>query len=106
MMPDVQVLAYGEQADATAENIIFYDFPQREIFINGALPVPDRSGKRLLLLYTRLRLINSAQSWKSFIRDEAGWYTLIRNWPIRCASRPLSTGLICSGRPPIFRRRP
>lgn len=23
MMPDVQVLAYGEQADATAENIIF-----------------------------------------------------------------------------------
>ena len=44
MMPDVQVLAYGEQADATAENIIFYDFPQREIFINGALPVPDRSG--------------------------------------------------------------
>lgn len=53
MMTDVQVLAYGEQADATAENIIFYDFPQREIFINGALPVPDRSGKRLLLLYTR-----------------------------------------------------
>ena len=53
MMPDVQVLAYGEQAEATAENIIFYDFPQREIFINGALPVPDRSGKRLLLLYTR-----------------------------------------------------
>ena len=39
MMPDVQVLAYGEQAEATAENIIFYDFPQREIFINGALPV-------------------------------------------------------------------
>ena len=29
MMPDVQVLAYGEQAEATAENIIFYDFPQR-----------------------------------------------------------------------------
>ena len=52
-LPDVQVLAYGEQAEATAENIIFYDFPQREIFINGALPVPDRSGKRLLLLYTR-----------------------------------------------------
>ena len=65
MMPDVQVLAYGEQADATAENIIFYDFPQREIFINGALPVPDRSGKRLLLFYIPgLRLINSAQSWK------------------------------------------
>ena len=29
IMPDVQVLAYGEQAEATAENIIFYDFPQR-----------------------------------------------------------------------------
>ncbi|WP_418308377.1 single-stranded-DNA-specific exonuclease C-terminal domain-containing protein, partial [Phascolarctobacterium faecium] len=53
MMPDLQVLAYGEQAEATAENIIFYDFPQREIFINGALPVPKGSGKRLLLLYTR-----------------------------------------------------
>lgn len=32
MMTDVQVLAYGEQADATAENIIFYDSAAGDIY--------------------------------------------------------------------------
>ncbi|MCD8359462.1 MAG: single-stranded-DNA-specific exonuclease C-terminal domain-containing protein, partial [Acidaminococcaceae bacterium] len=52
-LPDVQVLAYGEPAEQEAENIIFYDFPQQEVFDADALPVPKGAGKRLLLLYTR-----------------------------------------------------
>lgn len=52
-LPDVQVLAYGEPAEQEAENIIFYDFPQQEVFDADALPVPRGAGKRLLLLYTR-----------------------------------------------------